>query len=113
MRGNHRIRLAIGAALLAFLVTGCTTSTVPAANSRETRAKLFRTQVGNEVTLQWQSQPGVVYGVIYTTDIKDNRNWRLLPGFDRVVGNGGSQRITFTAPVAGKAYYRLRESPIR
>jgi hypothetical protein len=101
------------AVLLALLLSGCATSGPATGSDRETRAKLFRTQVGDEVTLQWQSQPGIVYGVIYSTDIKDNRNWHLLPGFDRIVGNGGSQRITFTAPVAGKAYYRLRESRAR
>ena len=111
----HRLMLAAGMAALT-LVCACATSNPVRSDASapsdapEKRPKLFRTQAGNEVTLQWQSEPGVIYGVIYSTNLNDSRGWRVLPGFDRIPGNGGMQKVTFTAPVPGKAYYRLRQS---
>lgn len=108
------ITLAMGVVALALFTSACATSS-PVGSSGPTdapekRPKLFRTQVGDQVTLQWDSEPGMVYGVVYSTNISDNRSWQFLPGYDRILGNGGSQTVTFTAPVSGKAYYRLREA---
>ena len=73
------------------------------------RTKMFRTQVEDQVTLQWNSEPRVMYGVIYTLKPTNSESWKGLPGFESIQGTGNEIQVTFSAPLPGKVYYRVLE----
>lgn len=102
--------LVLGAVLILVSTAGCSTpffdrdspSPVP-----QRKAKLFRTQSGDEVTLQWDSVAGDLYGVVYTPDLNKASKWKALPGYESVVGTGQPIIIKFRAPAPNRLYYRL------
>ena len=68
MSTRPSIRLA-GLVLAAiFMSTGCTTvlptKEEPAEPLVQRRPKLYRTQAGDQVTLQWESTAGIFYSVV-------------------------------------------------
>ena len=105
-------------AAMVFLVImglsmGCATPSPTATKDRvgtDKRTKMIRTQVEDQVTLQWNSEPRVVYGVLYTQNAKIRESWKILPGFESIQGTGKKLQVTFSAPLSGKVYYRLLES---
>ncbi len=72
--------------------------------------KLIRTQSGDRVTLQWESQTGVYYSVVYTTSLSERRPWRQMPEYTNLPGTGSTMTVVFTSPEPGTLYYRLIES---
>ena len=98
---------------LGLPMVGCSTPSPTATKDRvgaTKRAKMIRTQVEDQVTLHWNSEPGVIYGVIYTQNLTKSESWIALPGFESIRGTGKKLQATFTAPLTGKVYYRLVES---
>ncbi len=98
------------AAGMGFLACGCSTTPSTTDLLPTKRPTLYRTQAGDQVTLQWESEVGARYAVIYTPDREDPNLWRVLPAFSDLAGSGGAQVITFKAPQSGRLYYRI--SPV-
>lgn len=108
--------LVCGAVLLLISTAGCSALRVGEGRTPpapQKKAKLFRTQSGDEVTLQWDSVVGTRYSVVYTPDLNRASKWRILPGFEVVEGTGRPIIIEFRAPAPDRLYYRLitRDSP--
>lgn len=101
------LRLFLASLFSLWLGAGCATAPDPARQLPQRRPKLYRTQAGDTVVLQWESEAGARYSVVYATDLGHSAVWRFLPGFEDFTGTGGTQTISFTAPVPGRTYYRL------
>ena len=102
--------LALGAVLILVSTAGCSALHVEHGRSTpvaQKKAKLFRTQSGDEVTLQWDSMAGTVYSVVYTPDLNKVSKWKTLPGYESVVGTGQPVIVKFRAPAPSRLYYRL------
>lgn len=97
---------------LCLLVFGCASpdAATRAAEATQQRVKLIRTQSGDRVTLQWESQTGVYYSVVYTTSLSERRPWRQMPEYTNLPGTGSTMTVVFTSPEPGTLYYRLIES---
>lgn len=77
------------AAGIGFFACGCATAPSTKELLPTKRPTLYRTQAGNQVTLQWDSDAGTRYAVIYTPDREDPSLWRVLPGYEGIAGRGG------------------------
>lgn len=110
-------RCALAALLAACLLgsAGCATTSAPGddvASAPRNRVKFMRTQVGDRVTLQWESNEKTSYSVVYTTSLLERRPWKPLPEFTDLPGTGSTMTIVFTSPEPGTLYYRLTEKPL-
>jgi len=94
--------------LLLLGTVGCATTTVTS-SAPQKRAKLIRTQAGDQVTLRWDTSPGVEYSVIYSPTLGRAQKWKTVSGYDHIPGNGTTTTVRFTAPEPGQLYYRLSE----
>lgn len=102
-------RFAFLAALLLLGTIGCATTSSVTSSGPQKRAKLVRTQAGDQVTLRWDTLPGVEYSVIYSRTLDRAQKWVVVPGYDHIPGNGTTTTVHFTAPERGQLYYRLSE----
>ena len=90
------------------LAAGCA-SPESAAPPTQRRPRFVRTQSGNQVTLQWDSQPGQTYTVLYATELKRRGTaWQPVPGYETYLAHDRTTRLIFTDPAPGsKANYRI------
>ena len=109
LESRRLYQLFVTSAFCMLFSIGCMT-TSPVSESKVTkRTKLIRTQAGDQVTLQWDTELGVTYSVIYSKTLKKVPKWKRLPNYSDIPGNGNTTTIRFTAPEAGRIYYRLSE----
>lgn len=91
--------------------SGCASpAATRAAEATQQRVKLIRTQAGDRVTLQWESEPNLFYSVVYTTSLAERRPWQQMPQYTNLPGTGGTMTVVFTSPEPGSLYYRLVEN---
>lgn len=110
-RAPGTILLAATCLALSHLV-GCATSS--SSPDLQRRAKFIRTQTEDQVTLQWESQSGHAYTVLYTTDMSQPGGWRTVPGYEIYQAHGPMTLIKFRAPVQGvRIYYRIEDVTTR
>ena len=85
-------------------VAGCTT--VPDPDEPEV-ATLVTARAGDDVTLQWKTEPGMVYSVVYTEKLSGG-TWDTVSGIERVEGTGGIVQFKDRVPAGVPRYYRLK-----
>ena len=94
-----------------LLAAGCVTEVV---SSAEKETTLVVTRAGDTAILTWKAEKDVPYAVMYSDGAEAGRQWRVLPGAERLQA-GSEEQITFTdhlAPGANR-YYRLQILPTR
>ena len=101
-------RRGIGALLAAavMMLVGCVTvveEVKPLASAR-----LVVSRAGSDATLQFSSEVGITYQILYAASRKPGSTWQPLPGADRVKGNGQLIEYRDTIPYSTPRYYRLR-----
>lgn len=74
--------------------------------------RLFVTRSGDEVTLSWQSEPGMNYTVLFNNTRSARSPWRVLPGGESIRGNGRMIYIADRVPLREERYYRLQTNPL-
>lgn len=97
---------------LALLVAGCasTGGSGAAAGVPVSRAKIVKTQSGQTVTLEWPTEPGERYTIVYSPDLEDMTQWKILPGYNGILATGERTRCTFQAPAPGRIHYRTQKT---
>ena len=103
MRRNLILARFLSAASL-MLATGCATVSVEEEPSRTT---LITARAGTEVTLQWESEEGVTYTVMYADKMSGSAKWAPVPGLESIRGTGGTLTHKDTVPEHIQRYYRL------
>jgi hypothetical protein len=104
----------IFALLLAALAAGCV---MQASRPRMDPSKVVDTtlmvaRAGSEATLQWDTEPGTLYTVMYAPDRRAGVQWKPLPGAVRLEGHGQTIRLTDSVPVGINRHYRLHIEPL-
>ncbi len=100
------LRTLLAGLVLFPLLVGCVTEVIepkPLA-----RATLVVTKSENVATLQWQTQRGVTYAVMYSLGGGASNRWRPLPSAGQIRGDGGMAKLTDTAPPGEDRLYRLQ-----
>ena len=97
--------LAGGVAALA-LFAGCVTREVIEIKPRE-EVTLMMARSGESVTLQWRSEIGRNYTVLYSERMGGGGQWKPLPGATDVQGTGALITLTDDVPSTMQRYYRL------
>lgn len=64
-------------------------------------------QSGGESTLQWKTEPGVLYTLMYATDRRPGAEWKAHPQYTRIVGDGQTITAKDRVPPGAQRYYRL------
>ncbi len=99
--------LPTAAALLLMVLAACVTEEIrpvePAA-----RSTLVVTRSENQDTLNWKSEPGVVYQVLTAHSRSGNADWTPLPGAERIVGTGRHIQIRNKPSYGRDLHYRLK-----
>lgn len=98
------------AALLLMLASaGCVTVIEePAA-----QAVLYSTRSGDTVTLSWKTKPGETYAVHWSDSRQSGSKWNVLPGCERIAGNGLVFEHTDRVSAVQPRYYRLIVVPAK
>jgi len=92
-------------AILLLALAGCVSTIVPTEPLAE--ATLIVTRSGEDVVLQWASDPGVYYTVFYNDSASAGRLWMPLAGAERLQGTGGDIRISDRVAAGVQRRYRL------
>ncbi len=93
------------------LAGGCATQRVIIEDKAAGESRLFVTRSGEQVTLSWESDPGMIYTVFYNHTRSSKSPWKILPGFDHIRGTGRSITYQDTVPISVTRYYRLQTLP--
>lgn len=99
------------ALLTSLMVAGCATQRVTMEDRQLSETRLFVTRSGEDVTLSWDSDPGMAYTVLYNHTRSAKSPWKVLPGFDLIRGTGRTLTYTDRVPAQETRYYRLQTSP--
>lgn len=94
--------------LAAALVAGCATQRVTMEDRQLSETRLFVTRSGEDVTLSWDSDPGMAYTVLYNHTRSAKSPWKVLPGFDLIRGTGRTLTYSDRVPAQETRYYRLQ-----
>ena len=90
----------------ALLTAGCVT--VVEEMEPLATAKLVVSRAGNEATLQFASERGVTYQILYAGSRDPRTAWQKLPGAERVQGTGSLIEFKDRIPYRTPRYYRLK-----
>lgn len=91
--------------ILALLLAGCVSTVVPTEPLAE--ATLIVTRSGEEVFLQWASEPGVSYTVFYTDSAAAGKRWAPLAHAQNLRGTGEDIMISDRVAPGIPRRYRL------
>ncbi len=93
------------AVLCGVALCGCTTREVikPAAETT-----LFVTRSSDKVSLQWQSQPGAFYTVIFADTLGAGARWQPLPQASRLRGTGQLMQVQDQPPLRRQRFYDIQ-----
>lgn len=72
------------------------------------RAQLVVSRAGDQATLQFASEKGVVYQVVHAPTRNPPEGWKPLPGAERIVGTGELVQFKDQIPYRTQRYYRLK-----
>lgn len=93
---------------LTFGLAGCVTTTEPVEPLE--KSQLLVSRAGREAVLQFDSEIGTTYQILYASDRKSP--WRILPAGQHIVGNGAQIRLVDEVPIRENRRYRLRVKTI-
>jgi hypothetical protein len=89
-----------------FMLTGCVT--VVEEVEPLAKARLVVSRAGEQATLQFASERGVIYEVLYASSRDAGTTWKKLPGAERVLGTGQLIQFKDRIPYGAPRYYRLK-----
>lgn len=92
-----------------LLLTGCVTQVEEVEPLARTR--LIVTRAGGVATLQWQSEIGMTYTLMYADSRKPGTAWRGVPGVHAVPGNGDLMKYEDKLPYGRDRHYRIQATP--
>jgi hypothetical protein len=95
--------------MLLLAVTACATTREIQKPVSENR--MFVTRSGENVSLSWDSRPGLSYTVYYNQTRSARQPWKVLPGFDHIRGTGRTLSYTDRVPAGEERFYRLHSEP--
>ncbi len=93
--------------LVMILASGCATQRVTLEDRTINETRLFVTRSGENVTLSWETEPGMAYTVLFNHTRSAKSPWKVLPGFDLIRGTGRTVTYTDRVPAQETRYYRL------
>lgn len=99
--------------VFAGVLTGCVTEVVPLRDQALSETTLTVTRAGNTTQLQWETDPGFLYTVMYARSRSANASWRALPQAVRIRGTGKTVSIKTETPAHLKRHYRLHIEPLQ
>ena len=100
-------RICLGAlACELCLLAGCVTAVEEVAPLA--KARLVVSRAGDEATLQFASERGVTYQILYSSSRDPRTPWKELVGAERVQGTGQLIQYTDRIPYGAPRYYRLK-----
>ena len=97
--------------LVALVSAGCATQRVIIEDEAASETRLFVTRSGENVTLSWESDPGMAYTVLYNHTRSATVPWKVLTGFDLIRGTGRTLTYQDRVPAQQTRYYRLQAVP--
>lgn len=98
--------------ILLLALVGCVSTVVPTEPLAE--SVLIVTRSGEQVFLQWASEPGIHYTVFYTDSSSAGRRWLPLPAAVKLRGTGEDFKISDSVPTTVQRRYRLQvDMPVR
>lgn len=106
-------------AALAIAAAGCTSVSAQNADRRGTQNSLlptpesavFVTRVGDEVTISWLSQTGMVYTLISKDRSQPDSKWTPVTGYENLPGAGRQESITLRVPSDDDRVFNITASP--
>lgn len=72
------------------------------------KAKLVVSRAGGEATLQFATERGVTYQILYAANRDPGTTWQKLPGAEKVRGTGQLVQFKDRIPYGSPRYYRLK-----
>lgn len=102
-----RVLVAVCVAFLVAVGWGCSSARVAQDQEESVRSTLIVARAGDAVKLSWESKPGLLYTVVYSSSLGGNAKWLPLPGCERIAGNGQTMEVEDRAPEGQARYYRL------
>ncbi len=85
---------------------GCVTREIVEKKPRD-EVTLMVGRAGEDVTIQWKSQIGRTYTVLYSERMGGGSQWKPLPGATNIAGTGDMITIRDEVPNTMQRYYRL------
>jgi len=106
MRANVAFRRGFLGALLFCALAGC----VRVEDRREpfSKTRMVITRDTKGVKLQWNSDQGQRYAILYKDPGTPGARWRPLPGYDQVIGTGGVMTVKDPSPSTPNRDYRIQ-----
>ncbi len=98
------------ASILVFGSTGCVTSVERREPAAETVLMVSKSE--DAATLQWASDAGTMYTVLYSRSRSAKTPWEPLPGYTRIRGTGQTITIKDQFPRGQSRFYRVHTEPI-
>jgi hypothetical protein len=74
---------------------------------------LIVVQSGDEVTLQWKSEKGYAYTIMYTDKPQGDARWEPLPGYVNMAGTGKQETLQFKIDPIRPRRFNLRVAPAK
>lgn len=105
MRGGAAALLV--ALALPLSLASCTTTREIVEEEGRRETTLFVTQAGDTVTMQWKSEPGIQYTILFAENRGSQARWQPLAGAIRIPGTGSEIQWTDTVPRGAQRFYRL------
>lgn len=87
-------------------LAGCVTETQPVKPLAETALVVSR--AGDRATLEFDTEPGLIYQVLYAAQRRAGTQWMVLPGAENIVGTGMRMQMIDRVPYGQDRYYRIR-----
>lgn len=103
MTVRHVTLIVCAAALI--MAAGCVSQQV---SKQPKETVLIVAGAGDVVTLQWKTEPGSTYTVLYTDKLGGVPDWNVLPNGQNLLGTGQMITMQDGAPDARRRYYRLQ-----
>jgi hypothetical protein len=95
----------MAALLTLVLFSGCVQT--PVYSDQPNPARLIIAKGTNGVNMQWKGEKGMEYALYYRDTVGVDTTWKLVPGFERVVGTGKMIEYSDTSPTAKTRSYRV------
>ncbi len=74
---------------------------------------LIVAQSGDEVTLQWKTEKGFLYTILFTDKPEGEARWAPLPGYVNMAGSGMQETVKFKVDPVRPRRFNLRVAPAK
>lgn len=106
-------------AAVAITTAGCTSVSAQNADRGGSQNSLlptaesavFVTRVGDEVTISWLSQTGMVYTLISKDRSQPDSKWTPVTGYEKLPGTGRQESITLRVPADDPRVFNITAAP--